>query len=188
MKIVEPFRRDINVVRENETPSQEAMVAPFDRDSIEAYKESSLPEAKETENATGTEAHAPPPAEQDDGFQATSLLPFGIGYWLDDEGSFADDFGKTILSIIIPIPFVSGLIADAAGPWLGNAIVNSAEWGAGAVKDSAEWGAGAIEDTAGWIGGAAEDAADWTGEAVGDAVDTVGDAAESVGDFLGDLW
>ena len=190
MRIEGPFQPDISKIAEGtETPNQKGIVSPFNRDSLEVYIKPPFPEAEQTEQAQAADNQPAAAAnEDDDDFRFTDLLPFGIGYWLDDEGTFATDLGKTILSIIIPIPFVSGLIAGELGPYLGNAIVDVAEWGAGAVSDSAEWGVGAIKDAGEWIGGAGEDVVDFVGNAASDVAGGIGDAVESVGDFFGGLF
>ena len=125
-------------------------------------------------------------AEDDSGYKATDFIPFGIGNWFDGEGTFASDLGKTILSIACPIPFVSGLVANWGGEWLGNAIVDTADWVGGAVSDAASWTEGAISDAADAVGGAAKDAAGAVADAAGDVADAVGDAASAVGDAVSD--
>jgi len=124
--------------------------------------------------------------EDDSGFKATDLIPFGIGNWFDGEGTFASDLGKTILSIACPIPVVSGLLANWGGEWLGNAIVDTADWVGGAISDAASWTEGAVEDAAGAVGDAVSDAAGAVGDAAGDVADAVGDAAGAVGDAVSD--
>jgi hypothetical protein len=129
---------------------------------------------------------AAPPAQEDSGFDYTSLIPFGIGNWFDGEGCFASDLGKTVLSIACPIPFVGGLLADWGGDWLGNAIVNTADWIGDTVSDAASWIGGAVSDAAGAVGGAVEDAAGAVEDAAGAVAGAVEDAAGAVADAVSD--
>jgi len=155
-----------------------------------ANKQRQLAQQQGLEMANAQEAKA---AQDDSGFKATDLIPFGIGNWFDGEGTFASDLGKTILSIACPIPFVGGLLANWGGDWLGNAIVNTADWVGSTISDAASWTEGAVKDAgeaigdaASAVGGAVSDGAGAVADAAGDVADAVGDAANAVGGAVSD--